>query len=95
MFCALHISNFRRKRIFYKLECGLEKAAFILYDAIIASAAYHDPPGPAITGVAIAVTTLHVNMMFLQLDCTQLWICQQNLPSEQEPVAYTILKIFE
>ena len=67
-----------------------------LYDVITASTAYHDSPGPAETGIVNVLTALHVNMMFLQLDCTQLMICQQNnFFSKLEPMAYTYLKIFQ
>ena len=65
-----------------------------LFDVTVASTAYRDSQGPANTGFPIVVTTLHVNMMFLQLDRTQLLICQQNFLSKQL-VASTILKIFE
>ena len=92
-FCALHISNFQKKS-FQKLACGLENATF-LYDVTVASTAYHDSPGPAKTGIAIVLTTLHVNKMFLQLDCTQFLVCQQNFLSNMEPVAYTNLKTFQ
>ena len=50
---------------------------------------------PAITGNAILPTTLHINMIFLQIDRTQVFICQQEFLSQPEPVAQTILKTFQ
>ena len=92
MFCALRISTFQNKTdVFVDSKIHL----FLLYDLIIASTAYHHSPGPAKTGIAILLTTLHVNMMFLQHDCTQLLFCQQTFLSKLEPVAYTSLQTFE
>ena len=77
MFSALYILNFHYEQEFKKLGCGLENATSLPNDVISASTAYHDTPGPVNTGIAIVLTTLHINMMLIQLYRGHLLICQQ------------------
>ena len=76
--CTTLVNFSRKKRSFKKLGYEIESEAFLLSTVILASTAYHDCPGPAETGIAIVLKTLNVNMLFIQLDCTQLLIWQQN-----------------